>query len=84
MLTALLSCCVLLHVLCLADSYCISMHVLCLSFSLCICSAHPDPNLTYAHDLVETMFKQETRIDLGAASDGDGVRGIAGCVCLFI
>lgn len=33
---------------------------------------HPDPNLTYAADLVETMKSGEH--DFGAAFDGDGVR----------
>lgn len=33
---------------------------------------HPDPNLTYAADLVKTMKGGE--YDLGAAFDGDGVR----------
>lgn len=32
---------------------------------------HPDPNLTYAADLVEAMKKGDA--DLGAAFDGDGV-----------
>lgn len=32
---------------------------------------HPDPNLTYAADLVEAMKKGD--YDLGAAFDGDGV-----------
>ncbi|KXS12381.1 Phosphoglucomutase, first 3 domain-containing protein [Gonapodya prolifera JEL478] len=35
---------------------------------------HPDPNLTYAHDLVERV-KAES-IDFGAASDGDGDRNM--------
>lgn len=33
---------------------------------------HPDPNLTYAADLVETM--RGGQYDFGAAFDGDGVR----------
>jgi phosphoglucomutase len=33
---------------------------------------HPDPNLTYAADLVAAMAKGEHQ--LGAAFDGDGVR----------
>lgn len=33
---------------------------------------HPDPNLTYAADLVQTMKTGE--YDFGAAFDGDGVR----------
>lgn len=33
---------------------------------------HPDPNLTYAADLVKTMKGGE--YDFGAAFDGDGVR----------
>ena len=35
---------------------------------------HPDPNLTYAHDLVNELKKGVH--DLGAAFDGDGVRCI--------
>ncbi|KAI7865190.1 hypothetical protein BDF14DRAFT_1730735 [Spinellus fusiger] len=36
--------------------------------------AHPDPNLTYAHDLVERVDKEN--YDFGAASDGDGDRNM--------
>lgn len=36
---------------------------------------HPDPNLVYAHDLVEVMFG-ESAPDFGAASDGDGDRNM--------
>ncbi|HZV98715.1 MAG TPA: alpha-D-glucose phosphate-specific phosphoglucomutase [Methylophilaceae bacterium] len=36
---------------------------------------HPDPNLTYAHDLVEIMYGQDAP-DFGAASDGDGDRNM--------
>ncbi|MCX7628344.1 MAG: alpha-D-glucose phosphate-specific phosphoglucomutase, partial [Methylophilaceae bacterium] len=36
---------------------------------------HPDPNLTYAHDLVEILYGQEAP-DFGAASDGDGDRNM--------
>ncbi len=36
---------------------------------------HPDPNLVYAHDLVQTMNGPDAP-DLGAASDGDGDRGM--------
>ncbi|GAA5796774.1 hypothetical protein EDC94DRAFT_233167 [Helicostylum pulchrum] len=36
--------------------------------------AHPDPNLTYAHDLVESVEKDG--LDFGAASDGDGDRNM--------
>ncbi len=36
---------------------------------------HPDPNLTYAHDLVETMYGAAAP-DFGAASDGDGDRNM--------
>lgn len=32
---------------------------------------HPDPNLTYAADLIETM--KSGQYDFGAAFDGDGV-----------
>lgn len=34
---------------------------------------HPDPNLTYAKDLVD-IVKSNTEYDFGAALDGDGVR----------
>jgi phosphoglucomutase len=36
--------------------------------------SHPDPNLTYAHDLVERVDKEN--IEFGAASDGDGDRNM--------
>jgi phosphoglucomutase len=36
---------------------------------------HPDPNLTYAHELVEIMYDIDAP-DLGAASDGDGDRNM--------
>lgn len=36
---------------------------------------HPDPNLVYAHDLVELMFGPDAP-DFGAASDGDGDRNM--------
>ncbi len=36
---------------------------------------HPDPNLTYAHDLVEIMYG-DSAPDFGAASDGDGDRNM--------
>ena len=36
---------------------------------------HPDPNLTYAHDLVDELFG-DTAPDFGAASDGDGDRNM--------
>jgi phosphoglucomutase len=36
---------------------------------------HPDPNLVYAHDLVEIMFADNAP-DFGAASDGDGDRNM--------
>ncbi len=36
---------------------------------------HPDPNLTYAHDLVEIMYGDDAP-DFGAASDGDGDRNM--------
>ncbi|KAL5614876.1 hypothetical protein BROUX41_004957 [Berkeleyomyces rouxiae] len=35
---------------------------------------HPDPNLTYAHELVEAVEKDQ--IPFGAASDGDGDRNM--------
>jgi len=36
---------------------------------------HPDPNLTYAHDLVEIMYGDNAP-EFGAASDGDGDRNM--------
>ncbi len=36
---------------------------------------HPDPNLVYAHDLVDIMFGADAP-DFGAASDGDGDRNM--------
>ncbi|RMH60769.1 MAG: alpha-D-glucose phosphate-specific phosphoglucomutase, partial [Zetaproteobacteria bacterium] len=36
---------------------------------------HPDPNLTYARDLVDRMYDQHAP-DFGAASDGDGDRNM--------
>jgi len=36
--------------------------------------SHPDPNLTYAHSLVERVEKEN--IEFGAASDGDGDRNM--------
>ena len=36
---------------------------------------HPDPNLVYAHDLVEVMFGDKPP-SFGAASDGDGDRNM--------
>ncbi len=36
---------------------------------------HPDPNLTYAHDLVEALYGDNAP-DFGAASDGDGDRNM--------
>lgn len=36
---------------------------------------HPDPNLVYAHDLVELLFGKDAP-DFGAASDGDGDRNM--------
>jgi phosphoglucomutase len=36
---------------------------------------HPDPNLTYAHDLVDCLFGADAP-DFGAASDGDGDRNM--------
>ena len=38
-------------------------------------TGHPDPNLTYAHDLVETLWGADAP-DFGAASDGDGDRNM--------
>ena len=36
---------------------------------------HPDPNLVYAHDLVDRLFGEDAP-DFGAASDGDGDRNM--------
>lgn len=36
---------------------------------------HPDPNLVYAHDLVDILFGDDAP-DFGAASDGDGDRNM--------
>jgi phosphoglucomutase len=36
---------------------------------------HPDPNLVYAHELVEVLFGKNAP-DFGAASDGDGDRNM--------
>ncbi len=36
---------------------------------------HPDPNLTYAHELVDIVYGQQAP-DFGAASDGDGDRNM--------
>lgn len=36
---------------------------------------HPDPNLVYAHDLVEILYGADAP-DFGAASDGDGDRNM--------
>lgn len=41
---------------------------------------HPDPNLTYAADLVDSM--RDGEYDFGAAFDGDGVR--AGINYIFV
>ncbi|MDP1898497.1 MAG: alpha-D-glucose phosphate-specific phosphoglucomutase [Sulfurimicrobium sp.] len=38
-------------------------------------NGHPDPNLTYAHELVEIMYGANAP-DFGAASDGDGDRNM--------
>ena len=38
---------------------------------------HPDPNLTYAHELVEVLYLDANQApDFGAASDGDGDRNM--------
>ena len=40
-------------------------------------NGHPDPNLTYAPELVDLMYKtDDSAPDLGAASDGDGDRNM--------
>jgi len=36
---------------------------------------HPDPNLTYAHELVDVLYSDDAP-DFGAASDGDGDRNM--------
>ncbi len=38
-------------------------------------NGHPDPNLVYAHDLVEILYGDNAP-DFGAASDGDGDRNM--------
>ncbi|MDD5613316.1 MAG: alpha-D-glucose phosphate-specific phosphoglucomutase [Gallionella sp.] len=38
-------------------------------------NGHPDPNLTYAHDLVEIVYGADAP-DFGAAPDGDGDRNM--------
>ena len=38
-------------------------------------NGHPDPNLTYAHELVEILYGKNAP-DFGAASDGDGDRNM--------
>jgi len=38
-------------------------------------NGHPDPNLTYAHELVEIVYGKNAP-DFGAASDGDGDRNM--------
>ena len=38
-------------------------------------NGHPDPNLTYAHELVEILYGDKAP-DFGAASDGDGDRNM--------
>ncbi|MDX8379311.1 MAG: alpha-D-glucose phosphate-specific phosphoglucomutase [Gallionella sp.] len=38
-------------------------------------NGHPDPNLTYAHELVDILYG-ENAPDFGAASDGDGDRNM--------
>lgn len=42
---------------------------------------HPDPNLTYAADLVEAMKKGD--FGLGAAFDGDGVQHFPEILSIF-
>ena len=37
---------------------------------------HPDPNPTYAEDLMAAMFAKDDAPDFGAASDGDGDRNM--------
>ena len=46
---------------------------------------HPDPNLTYASDLVERMASKADGFQLGAAFDGDGDRNmILGADAFFV
>jgi len=46
---------------------------------------HPDPNLTYAKDLVDTMVANGNKYQLGAAFDGDGDRNmILGAAGFFV
>ncbi|KAJ1402534.1 Alpha-D-phosphohexomutase, C-terminal [Sesbania bispinosa] len=44
---------------------------------------HPDPNLTYAKDLVNIMYAEDGP-DFGAASDGDGDRNMILGRCFFV
>jgi len=37
---------------------------------------HPDPNLTYAKELVDLLYAEGTDLAFGAASDGDGDRNM--------
>lgn len=37
---------------------------------------HPDPNLTYAEELVKILYAENNAPDFGAASDGDGDRNM--------
>jgi phosphoglucomutase len=37
---------------------------------------HPDPNLTYAEELVKILYAEKNAPDFGAASDGDGDRNM--------
>lgn len=39
-------------------------------------AGHPDPNLTYAKDLVKILYAGEDAPEFGAASDGDGDRNM--------
>lgn len=43
---------------------------------------HPDPNLTYAAELVTAL--QNGDYDFGAAFDGDGVEAFSGCIICVI
>jgi phosphoglucomutase len=44
---------------------------------------HPDPNLVYAHNLVDILFGEHAP-DFGAASDGDGDRNMILGRCFFV
>jgi phosphoglucomutase len=61
---------IFVHRLGAADSYLMNCEV-----SEIFGGGHPDPNLTYAHELVDVLYA-ENAPDFGAASDGDGDRNM--------